>query len=190
MRKTQILLIGSMLCSLLIMVACGDVRSKFSSTGNDSDSLFLGISLGMGKDDFYEHCWELNRQKVFTQGNQEVQYMLQHELDAPVYMRFYPTFYKEKIVEMPVLFAYEAWAPWNKQYSSDTLFVNMLTLFKKWYGDDFKVLDHKTMGKVYYKFDGKRRINLFLRDDQHVQAVFTDMELTKERERESEEGIN
>jgi hypothetical protein len=91
---------------------------------------------------------------------------------------------------MPVLFSYVAWAPWNKQYSSDSLFLKVQTLFEKWYGGDFKVLDHKTMGKVYYKFDGKRRINIFIRDDQNVQAVFTDMELAKERKEEEESTIN
>ena len=55
----------------------------------------------------------------------------------------------------------------------------MLVVFKRWYGEDFKVLEHKTMGTVYYKMDGKRRINLFKRDDQFVEAVFTDLEVEK-----------
>lgn len=186
MSKRQILNSALLLFCMAGMAACDNIRSKISGHGKNYDSLFLGISLGMEKQAFYDHCWELNRLKVFTQGrtNQEVEYMLKNELDAPVYMRFYPSFYRDKIVDMPVLYSYEAWAPWNKQYSSDTLFVNMLTVFKKWYGDDFKLLEHKTMGKVYYKFDGKRRINLFIRDDQFVQAVFTDMELANERKKD------
>jgi hypothetical protein len=192
MRTRQILFIGLILFSGMLLAACDGIRSNIGSTARDYDSLFLGISLGMDKKAFYDHCWELNRQKVFSQGpqNQEVQYLLEHELDAPVYMRFYPSFYHDKIIDMPVLFSYEAWAPWNKQYSSDSLFSKVLTLFEKWYGGDFKVLDHKTMGKVFYKFDGKRRINIFIRDDQNVQAVFTDMELAKQRKEEEEGTIN
>ncbi|MDH4093123.1 MAG: hypothetical protein OEV24_21875 [Cyclobacteriaceae bacterium] len=192
--KRQIWFYALMSLCVLGSGACDGVRSKLSANGKNYDSLFLGISLGMEKQAFYDHCWELNRLKVFSQGpkNQEVQYMLKNELDAPVYMRFYPNFYRDKIVDMPVLFSYEAWAPWNKQYSADTLFVNILPLFKKWYGDDFKLLEHPTMGKVYYKFDGKRRINLFIRDDQVVQAVFTDMELANERKRngDNEGSVN
>ena len=94
-------------------------------------------------------------------------------------MNFYPTFYAEKIFEMPVTFNYESWAPWNKQYQADTLLVEMLGLFKEWYGDDFKKLDHPVMGPVYYRIDGKRRINLFRKDDQYVQAVFTDLEVER-----------
>jgi hypothetical protein len=87
---------------------------------------------------------------------------------------------------MPVLFTYEAWAPWNREFSSDTLFIDMLEVFKKWYGDDFKVKENTTQGRMYYKFDGTRRINLFIRDDQYVQAVFTDMLMVREL-RESNE---
>ena len=75
-------------------------------------------------------------------------------------MRFYPDFYKDKIVDMPVMFSYEGWAPWNKQFHADSLMVKLLPLFKKWYGDDFKTLQHPAQGLVYYKMDGKRRINL------------------------------
>ncbi len=160
-----------------------------SSRKKNYDSLFLNIYLGMEQKAFYDYCWELNRQKVITHGptNQNIEYHLT-ELSNPVIMRFYPSFYEGKINEMPVTFAYEAWAPWNRQFQSDTLLNNMLNVFKKWYGDDFKVIEHRTMGKVYYKMDGYRRINLFIRDDQFVQAVFTDMRVAKKLKEEQEKN--
>ena len=173
-------------------VGCGIWMSscdgKFSSKEEKNyDSLFLGMHLGMDKKAFYDHCWELNRLKVFTNGpkSASVEYKLTQELDEPVMMRFYPSFYKDKIVDMPVTFSYEGWSPWNKKFSSDSLLVKMLTVFKKWYGNDFEVIEHPRQGTVYAKIDGKRRINLFIRDDQFVQAVFTDMELDKERKKEN-----
>ena len=177
--------LSSIFCFVGFAVALtGCDRTAFwKQAERQSDSLFLGISLGMDKQKFYDHCWELNRQKIVTHGpkNQEVEYKIVNVMKQPVYMRFYPTFYKDKIVEMPVLYAYEGWAPWNKQYSSDSLLVEVLRVYKKNYGEDFKVIHHKTMGNVYYKMDGKRRINLFLRDDQFVQAVFSDMRLLNEQ---------
>ncbi len=163
---------------IMSLASCNNLKSN---ERENYDSLFLGISLGMSRQEFYDHCWELNSQKVFTQGptNQSVEYKLT-ELKDPVYMRFYPSFHNDKIYEMPVLFMYESWAPWNRQFASDTLLVNMLKVFKRWYGEDFKVLDHETMGKVYYKIDKKRRINLFIKDDQFVQAVFTDLKVEKQ----------
>lgn len=80
---------------------------------------------------------------------------------------------------MPVTFSYDGWAPWNREYWADSLLVDMLPLFEKWYGDGFRKLDHPTMGDVYYKIDGTRRINLFRKDDQFVQAVFTDLEVER-----------
>lgn len=172
----------------ILMSSC-DGKETASQTKH-YDSLFLGIYLGMERKDFYDHCWELNRLKVFTNGPNaaSVEYKLAKELEQPVLMRFYPSFYKEKIVDMPVTFSYEAWAPWNKQYSSELLLPAMVSLFKKWYGDEFKIMEHPTMGTIYYKMDGKRRINLFIRDDQFVQAVFTDLKLEKERKNEQSEN--
>jgi len=167
--------------ALIIVIVCYSCGTFESKSNKSYDSLFLGISLGMGKKEFYDYCWEMNRQKKVIHGptNQSVEYRLVDELESPVMMRFYPSFHQDKIYEMPVTFTYEGWAPWNKQFQADTLLLQMLVVFKRWYGEDFKVLEHKTMGTVYYKMDGKRRINLFKRDDQYVEAVFTDLEVEK-----------
>ena len=169
------------------IVSCDGNRFKFGfSPKKNYDSLFLGLYLGMGKQEFFDRCMVLNQEKRATNGRsvQSVKHVLEMDFDNPVIMEFYPTFFYDKIIEMPVVFTYEGWAPWNKEYSSDSLLVKLLPVFKQWYGDDFKLLNHETMGKVYYKIDGKRRINLFIRDDRYVQAVFSDMELLQQRKKE------
>jgi len=162
----------------LLVTAC---NGSFSGSNEKKyDSLFLGISLGMERKAFFDYCWEMNKKKLFIHGpgNQNVEYLLT-ETKSPVQMRFYPSFDEDKIYEMPVVFTYEAWAPWNRQYQSDSLLVDLLPLFKKWYGEDFQELDIPVQGKVYARIDGKRRINLFIKDDQFVQAVFTDLKVEK-----------
>lgn len=184
------LVVGAIIVSVVaLMASCG---GRGEESTKKQDSLFLGISLGMESKAFYDHCWEYNRKKILIHGptNQSVEYRITDGVNSPVAMRFYPTFYEDKIFEMPVTFTYEAWAPWNRQYHSDSLFVQMIKVFKTWYGDDFKELDHQTMGKVYYRIDGKRRINLFIRDDMSVQAVFTDLKVEralKKKQKEMEE---
>lgn len=170
-------------------VACDKMKSREDE--KKYDSLFLGFSLGMEKQAFYDLCWEYNRKKMLTHGpsNQNVEYRLVHAIDSPVYMRFFPSFHNDKIYEMPVTFTYEHWAPWARPFQPDSLFKKMLPLFKKWYGPDFKELDHPTMGKVYYKMDGRRRINLFIRDEQSVMAVFTDLKVEKELKEEAARTI-
>lgn len=177
MRMKQLLIVLVAWIPVLF-ISCGERKSSEKKL----DSLFLGISMGMEKKAFYDYCWEMNRQKVFIHGptNQSVEYRLATELKSPVMMQFYPSFYENKIYEMPVLFNYESWAPWNKEYGSDVLLTELLPLFKKWYGDDFQSLQQPTMGTVYYQMKGRRRINLFIRDDQFVQAVFTDLKVDDE----------
>ena len=173
-------------CVMFILLLFGSMMSCERGVGEaggdrDTDSLFLGISFGMERQEFYDYCWKQNQQKIFTHGpaNNNVEYKLKSELDNPVAMRFYPTFHEDRIFEMPVTFTYDAWAPWNRKYWADSLLVKILPVFKQWYGDDFKKLDHPTMGPVYYKIDGNRRINLFQKDDQFVQAVFTDLKVER-----------
>lgn len=163
-----------------------------ASNSEKTDSLFLGISLGMERKAFYDYCWEQNKKKLFTHGpsNQNVEYKLVKGLKNPVAMRFYPSFHEDKIFEMPVTFAYDGWAPWNQKYFADSLLVELLPVFQKWYGKDFKKLDHPTMGTVYYKIDGKRRINLFRKDEQFVQAVFTDLKVERELKKAYAERLN
>ena len=174
-------------CSCFIFSCSQSVESR---SDQNTDSLFLGISLGMERQAFYDYCWQQNKNKVFTHGptNQSVQFQLT-ELEQPVSMRFYPTFHEDKIFEMPVTFSYEAWAPWNRKYWADSLLVKMLPVFKKWYGDDFRRVDHPTMGPVYYKLDGTRRINLFQKDDQFVEAVFTDMKVERKLKKAYKEKL-
>ncbi len=185
--------------SISLLLACTLIGASFLTSCNNSiggskekkenyDSLFLGFSFGMERRQFFEYCQEMNRQKLFEHGTgaTSVQYMLKDEFKAPVFMRFYPSFHEEKIYEMPVTFTYEAWAPWNKQYWSDVLLEEIYEQFKEWYGDDFKVINHPIQGKIYAKIDGRRRINLFIRDDQFVQAVFSDMKVITELENQKE----
>ena len=179
MKKIKGSLVGVAIM-LVIIGGSSSCRPK-KDDSKKYDSLFLGVSMGMERKAFFDYCWKMNNQKIFKHGptNTSVEYRLGGVLDDTVRMQFYPSFDEEKIYEVPVLFSYETWAPWNKQYSADTLFVKMLPVLKKWYGSDFKVLNHETMGKVYYKMDGRRRINYFIRDDQFVQLVFTDLKVEK-----------
>jgi hypothetical protein len=175
----------------IYLTACNDRKSTTITDKKKIDSLFLGISMGMERKEFYDYCWKMNSQQIFNHGptSQSVEYRLLDELKSPVSMQFYPSFYNEKIYEMPVLFNYESWAPWNKEFSSDSLFIEILPLFKKWYGEDFQELQHPTMGKIYYQMKGRRRINIFIKDDQFVQAVFTNLKIEKEIKEEKERAL-
>lgn len=177
---------------MISLQSCDSSTFRFGEDKiSQTDSLFLGIHLGMPQKDFFDLCTALNKQKVITQGpgSTNVEYRINSEFDNEVSMRFFPTFIDQQIYEMPVTYSYIAWAPWNKQYWADSLLEKVLVKYKDWYGDEFKLINHPTQGKVYYKIDGKRRINLFVKDEQFVQAVFTDLKVEKRLNEEFEASL-
>ena len=171
---------------------CNSPGFNFSENdGPKADSLFLGFYLGMPQKDFFDHCTELNSQQKLTQGSgstTSVEHKISGMYGGDVSMRFFPTFIKKNIYEMPVTYTYDSWAPWNKEYSSAALLPKILESYKAIYGGDFKVVNDRYQGKIYYRMDGKRRINLFIKDDQFVQAIFTDMEVEKRLKDEFEKS--
>lgn len=172
----------------LMIYGCSP-RSKYErrlkhelASGVRYDSLFMGIYLGMSEKDFYTHCWMLNRERLIKQGsrNTTVEHALREDLKYPATMDFYPEFSQGRIVEMPVRFIYNGWAPWNKKLSSDNLKLDVLKWYKKIYGDGFIKVKHPKRGIAYIKLNGNRRITIFKEDDMYVWAVFTDMLVKKD----------
>ena len=157
--------------------------AREKAKGIRADSLFMGIYLGMSQQDFYTHCWDLNKQGLIRQGtrNTTVRYEMT-ELKAPASMDFYPSFYEEKIDEMPVTFSYYNWAPWNKELGAKVLQQDLVALFEKWYGSGFIKVEHPEKGLAFVKVDGNRRINIIQKNDFEVVALFTDLWVERETE--------
>lgn len=151
------------------------------ASGIRQDSLFFGFYFGMPSKDFYKHCFALNKKGWLRQGatNQTV-FAKVTELDYPASMDFYPTFLEDKIAGMPVTFAYDSWAPWNKHLSADSLKVNVVGLMEKWYGPGFIRVKNPnkyagSRGDAFVKVDGNRRISIYNLDDTKVQVDFIDL---------------
>jgi len=150
---------------------------KELASGIRYDSLFMGLSFGMTQKEFYEHCWDMNKDSVIKQGsaNMSVQYDLNEELEHPATMNFYPKFDSGKIVEMPVRFIYNGWAPWTKELSASNLAIDVKTWYEDIYGKGFISVTHPMNGTAYTKIDGNRRITIYVENDLYVWAIFTDL---------------
>lgn len=184
-KKIGNLAAGILLASLFFSCSPGDryerrVAEELAK-GIRVDSLFLDMRLGMTDQQFYTHCWELNKKGLIRQGtsNTSVLYKMK-ELNEPAEMNFYPNFYQGKIYEMPVKYNYEGWAPWNPHLSADSLQLEILNRYKEWYGNDFMEVRHSKRGTAFIKVDGNRRITIFKEDERHVWAIFTDLLVEKE----------
>ena len=186
--EKRFFLLMPILVSALLISGCSQ-KAKYNrmlkhelATGVRSDSLFMGLYLGMPEKNFYTRCWELNLEGMIRQGtrNMTVEYELKEELKYPGTMDFYPEFLNGKIFEMPVRFFYNGWAPWNKKLSSDSLQIEVLKWYEKQYGTGFLEVKHPTKGSAFVKVNGNRHISIFKEDDLHVWAVFTDLLVKKE----------
>ena len=171
-----ILLVGASMFSCQVKSEYQRMKARELASGVQQDSLFLGMYLGMTRDSFFKHCWELNKQEILTHGqmNISVEYKLA-ELRPSTKMNFYPNFYQDKIYEMPVLISDSSWAPWNKSASSDSIKTEVKELMEDWYGKGFIKVEHPTRGMAWVKVDGNRRISIYRQDDRNVRVVFTDL---------------
>jgi len=162
-----------------------DLVSNELAKGVRHDSLFLGYKFGMTKKEFYAYSWKLNKKEVVHQGvrNLSVRYDF-NDLGHKAKMNFYPTFYNDKIYQMPVVVSYRAWAPWNDNLSADSLQVDLMHLFEKWYGKGFIKLKDKKKGLIYVKVDGNRAISIFKANTSgDVNVLFTDLRVQQEKEK-------
>lgn len=147
------------------------------ATGKRNDSLFLGLSLGMDSKTFYSICWDLNKSGKMTQGpnNLSARFYLNEGLKAPAYLDFYPTYNQDTICEMPMIFVYKDWAPWNRSLSADSLLVDVKQLAERWYGMGFIEIKNKEKGNLWVKVDGNRRIKFNKEEPNQVKMTITDM---------------
>ena len=148
------------------------------ASGVRYDSLFFGFQLGMPADSFYASCWKLNKQGLIHEGasNTAVHYDLPN-FKHPAGMDFYPGFHEGQIAEMPLLFAYDSWAPWNKDLTADSLKMEVLPLMEEWFGEGFlEIKNPKPSGSsAYVKVDGNRRISIYNKLDQAVKVDIVDL---------------
>ena len=170
-------------CSGTGSSAYSSLVKKELAKGTRSDSLFFGMYLSMPAKAFYAHCWDLNKQGLFTNGNNNttVLYKINRQLKYPADMNFYPDFYKDSIFRMRVTYEYRGWAPWNKNMSGDSLLPDVLHMYKKWYpdGNSFLTITNKERGTIYVKVDGNRRITIGRFDDRQVKVDYTDLLVEK-----------
>jgi hypothetical protein len=159
------------------------VESRELASGKTVNELFLGLSLGMDKKQFYETCWDLNKEGVLSNGPGElsIEYSVDLPSGNPAKMRFYPKFEDQKVYMMPVEFTYEGWAPWNEELAVEKLREDVVGLFKEWYGPEFFEVANEDKSLIaFVKIDGNRRIRIFKKHVSIVRAEIVDLKIQKE----------
>lgn len=158
-----------------------EILEEEMARGIRYDSLFYGLHFNMTSQQFFEHCFEMNQQGIFFQNNMnsEVQIMFNDEFKYPVVFNFFPNLEKSLIQELRGHFFYKNWNGYDKNYSAQSLQLELVTAMEKWYGGrPFIKVSHpqKYIGDAYVKIDGNRRITLYNNvDSRKVEVWYTDL---------------
>lgn len=148
-------------------------------SGVRNDSLFLGLKFGITLQEFYDHCWELNRDGTVKEGpnNMSVEYIFKDSLDNPIAFNFYAgqtSNRNEKVYQYNTSFYYYAWAL-NRHLYSDKLIKMLVPILMEWYGGNEPFAQTINGEKHIFKIDGNRMIDIYIFDESKVSVTFTDL---------------
>ncbi len=154
-----------------------EVEKQELATGIRHDSLFMGLTLGMPKQEFFDFCWAMNKKGVFTDGSEMT---VEHQLGEknfhyPIQMNFYPQFLYDKIKEMPIKFTYKGIDLSYPNGQTGKLLIDVKKLMEEWYGDGFFITTLPAGVKGYAKVSGNRRVVIFSEKEYEVMVVVTDL---------------
>jgi len=180
-----------LLLFLVILISLSSCKSEYDqlvkselASGVQHDSLIFNMFLGDKKAEFFSNCWELNKQKIVSQGtgNQYARFVEPVDSSNTEYLRkqmdFYGIFDKQDVMKgMEMIFQYVAWSPWNEEVQSDALLEILKSKFLIEYpGNDFIAVDIKEENnKAFVKVDGNMQILMFQRGVKEVVVKMEDL---------------
>lgn len=178
--NSRLTIILSLILSFIIFNGCYSepdyetmVRQGIES-GVENNDLFLGYELGMTRDDFFEISWEMNQNEEIT-GLVKIEYTID-DLRGRATKRFYPDFADDKISKMPIDIHYHSWAPWNHEFSSDTLVTDLVDYYSEIYETSFrKVYVPHLEKEACVSIEGNRAITLSTKTDMIARIEFIDL---------------
>lgn len=178
LKKVKFLvLLGAILSGCSLETEYEKVKRKELASGKEVKELFLGLEFGMSRQQFFDICWEWNKQGVLTEGAHEFRVLYQPELGSgsKLNMFFYPKFEEETIYYMPVEFKYQNWFPTNPNTSSDKLVDDVVNLLESWYGKGFFRVEDKDGAFAMVKIDGNRLIRVYIKSISEVRVDMLDL---------------
>jgi len=171
----------------ITFIACESEYSKTVKrelkTGVIHEDLILDLKLGQTQKEFYDHCWQLNKEGLVSQGsgNEFAKHIMLLDSTAQnsekVEMLFYGIFDEAKVMHgMHMKFSYLSWSPWNEAYQSEVLVEKLQEKYMKEYsGNPFIEIDIKDEVKAYVKVDGNREILLYPNSNKDVTVKIGDL---------------
>ncbi len=190
LTMSQIKTPGILILILFTLALFSACQSEYDKTvkqeinsGLRHDTLLFNLTVGDTKKEFFEKCWQLNKEQLISQGsgNKYAKYFMEPDLTADstkrVEVLFFGIFDKQNIMHgMEMKMSFTAWAPWNKEHQSDQLMSYMEERYMRQYaGNPFIKIDVDEQIKALVKVDGNRQILMFPLDNQRISVKITDL---------------
>ena len=140
------------------------------ASGMIYDSLIFGMKMGQTRKDFYAVCWDLNKQKLISEGpgNLTAKYTEPEDVVKDKLYRKEMLFYgifdeKDTMRGMDMTYYYIAWSPWDKRFAVDSLVEDLKNKYETEYpGNKFIAIDlDLPKYKAISKIDGNRQILIY-----------------------------
>ncbi len=177
---------------LLIAASITSCKSEYQqyveeqlASGIYKDSLIFDMRMGQTKKEFFTACWELNRQKLISQGtgNTTARYITDRDSSGNNTLKskdmlFYGIFDDNDIMRgMKMTYSYTAWAPWNRDKQSDSLLRHLKEEYlQKYPGNDFiEIKIEDAEGPALVKIDGNRQILMYPKNKKDVVVKIEDL---------------
>jgi len=185
--------INRVVCLFFVLLSLVSCKSEYQqyvdqemAKGITQDSLIFGMRMGQTKKDFFTICWDLNKEKIISQGaGANARYVTDRdsiggEADPlSKEMLFYGIFDENEVMRgMRMSYSFLAWAPWNEDMQSDRLLEHLRKIYLADYpGNDFIELEIKESEyPALVKIDGNRQILMYPKNDKDVVVKIEDLE--------------
>ncbi len=171
----------------ILFTACESEYSKVVKaelkSGEIHEDLIFGMKMGQTRKEFFDICWNLNKQKLVAQGpgNQFAKHIMVMDSTIAdsdkVEMLFYGIFDKQKVMHgMHMKMSYMKWSPWNETYQSEALMEKLREKYMKEYsGNPFIEIKLDEEKKAYAKVDGNRQILMYPLSNKDVTVKIQDL---------------
>ena len=174
---------------LILIVGC-QKKSEYSTIltrelekKNEFNDLIFDMKIGQSRQDYFDICYQLNKQKKIISGERSLnpELILKSKNGSTkgsnIKMSFNGIFNEKKTMRgFEMRFYFTGWSNWNKDLSSENLLFQLKDTLRKWFpGNDFFKVNFENNFSAEVKIDGNRRILAYKVNSKDVAVRIDDM---------------
>ena len=174
---------------LILIVGC-QKKSEYSTIltrelekKNEFNDLIFDMKIGQSRQDYFDICYQLNKQKKIISGERSLnpELILKSKNGSTkgsnIKMSFNGIFNEKKTMRgFEMRFYFTGWSNWNKDLSSENLLFQLKDTLRKWFpGNDFFKVNFENNLSAEVKIDGNRRILAYKVNSKDVAVRIDDM---------------